>query len=63
MKTLTWVTGGVVVVVGVSLALLNFQGSTGAADPPKADPAKADPAPAPPSAPAPHGPQTAHSND
>ena len=44
MKTLTWVTGGVVVVVGVSLALLNFQGSTGAADPPKADPAKADPA-------------------
>jgi uncharacterized protein (TIGR02246 family) len=37
MKTRTWIAGGVVVALGVALALMNFQGSTGAADPPKND--------------------------
>jgi uncharacterized protein (TIGR02246 family) len=37
MKTRTWIAGGVVVALGVALTLVNFHGSTDAADPPKND--------------------------
>ena len=37
MKTRTWIAGGVVVALGVAFTLVNFHGSTDAADPPKND--------------------------
>src|SRR6266851_3393545 len=37
MKTRTWIAGGVVIALGITLALIGFQGSSDAADPPKND--------------------------
>jgi uncharacterized protein (TIGR02246 family) len=37
MKTRTWIAGGVVVALGIALALMGLQGKTGAADAPKND--------------------------
>ena len=42
MKARTWIAASVVVALGIAIGLMKFQGSSDAADPPKADPAKND---------------------